>query len=196
VTQVLWFSDAPQHGIARVNPTDGSAQAILDTDHLRAEVSPNGERAAVLTGILPMGPDVDSKVTLQTIDLQTGEATPIVTDGEFWIALMRWSPDASRLLYAKQIDLANPIDELVVSAPDGSGVVSIPVGEGGLPGIVHDAAWSDNNTLLLLMTDADGQLRLYQAAADHVQADALEELATFEGGDLPGVPPRIVYVPG
>jgi Tol biopolymer transport system component len=195
VERLLWFSDAPGHGIARVNPTDGSAQSIVDTDHLRVEIAANGLRAAELTGILPMGPDVDSKVSLKTIDLQTGQATPIVTDGEFWIPFMRWSPDASRLLYSKQIDLANPIDELVVSAPDGSGAVSIPVGEGGLPGILHDAAWRDNQTLLLLMTDADGTLRLYQAAADNVEADALQELAAFKGGQLQGVPPRILYVP-
>ncbi len=195
VEQLLWNSDAPPHGIARVNPIDGSAQSVVDTDHLRAEVSPDGLHAAELTGILPMGPDVDSKVTLKTIDLTTGQASPIVTDGEFWVALMRWAPDASRLLYAKQQDLSTPIYELVLTAPDGSGAVSVPLGEGGLNGILHDAAWQDAKTLLLLMT-TDNQLRLFQAPADNVQADAPVELGTFEGGNLQGVPPRIVYVPG
>jgi dipeptidyl aminopeptidase/acylaminoacyl peptidase len=194
VERLLWFSDAPGHGIARVSPTDGSAQSIVDTDHLRTEISPNGLRAAELTGILPMGPDVDSKVTLKTIDLQTGQATPIVTDGEFWTSLMRWSPDASRLLYSKQMDLANPIDEIVITAPDGSGTTNIAFGADGLPGILHDAAWQDNNTLLLLIT-AESQLRLYRVPADNLQAELLVELGTFEGGNIQGVPPRILYVP-
>lgn len=196
VEQLLWNADALPHGIARVNPQDGSTQALNDEDHIRAEISADGTRAAVLTGILPMGPDVDWKVSLTTLDLETGAATPLITDGKFWVQGVRWAPDAKHLLYLKQANLGLPFNELVVTTPDGTGEQTLLMGENGVPRILHDAAWSGNNTLLLLISDATNQLRLYEATVDALNADALREVAVFEGGQLPNVPPRILYVPG
>jgi dipeptidyl aminopeptidase/acylaminoacyl peptidase len=195
VERLLWASDAPPHGIVRVDPQSGEMQVLNDEDHIRAEISPDGTRAARLTGILPMGPDVDAERNLSIVDLQSGQEQPLFTGEEFWVPMMRWAPDGTRLMYAKQNGMAGLIGELVITGPDGSNQQTLAFGEGGVPGALQDAAWRDADTLLLLVADGNNTLHLYELPVDNLSASALQELGSFGGSQVQGVMPRILYVP-
>jgi Tol biopolymer transport system component len=193
--ELLWASDAPPHGITHVDTATGKLTTVYDEDYLRAEIAPNGSHAAVLTGILPMGPDVESQVSVSVLDIGSGESKPVLQDGKFWIPTLRWSPDAQRLLYTKQGDMGALITALVVLNADGTNEQTLPIGGSGVRGILKDAAWRDNNTLLLLIADNENKLHLYSLALDNLQPNALQEVAAFDGPKSEGITPRILYVP-
>lgn len=195
VERLLWSSDAPPHGITRVDPTSGDMVTLNDEDHIRVEIAPNGQRAAQLTGILPMGPDVDAKTDFAVIDLQSGQAQTLIKDAKIWIATLRWSPDASRLLYTRQADMSGLVTALVVMAADGSGEQVLPIGGAGVRGVLYDAVWRDNDTILLLAGDSENKLHLYQVATNNFKPDALQEVGELEGPKTQGVTPRILYIP-
>lgn len=193
--QLLWGSDAPPLGITHVEPRSGKLTSVYDKDYLRAEISPNGTRAALLTGILPMGPDVESQVTVAILNIPKGESKTLLQDAKFWIPTLRWSPDASRFLYTRQADAGGLITALVVMNADGSREQALAIGGSGVRGILKDAAWRDNNSLFLLIADNESALHLYSLALDNFTADALQELGVFDAPKTEGIVPRILYVP-
>ncbi len=193
VEQYLWNSDAPPQGIMRMDPQSGQMHSVTSESHLRAEISPNAQHIARVTGITPLGPDAILQTSLSILNVNDGGMKMVAQNAPNWISIVRWSPDGTRLLFSKQSNLTDSPTELVIARADGTIEQTLPIPKAR--GTLKDAAWRDDGTLLLLFVPDTKELHLYQAATDHWNADAWNRLAVLEGSSRPFANTRIVYVP-
>lgn len=159
VERLLWGSDALSQGLALIDPVSGTLTPMRERDHLRAVVSPDGRRIALVTGNLPIGAAPSAAILL--LDIASGHETTIVPERQQVIKALRWSPDGSRLLYAESLEYQHPVTRLHVLNADGTNEQVLEVGgKAGGPAF-SDLGWRDNATVLLLSAEGGQRLELY-----------------------------------
>jgi hypothetical protein len=192
VERIFWATDAPPQELIVVDPTDGSVQSLRNASHLQAVPSPDGSKVALVKGEVPIGGTPAFEIAI--LDIASGNETTIVLSRQGLVKALRWSPDGARLLYAMSETYDTLVTSVVALDADGSNQQQVDFGATGFELAVHDLAWRDAETPLVLVTNQMGQIELNALPLDSFDATGLQSLGTFEG-DAGDQAPQILYVP-
>ncbi len=192
VDRVLWGSDATPLGIALVGPADGSVQALSDTAHLRAIPAPDGTKVALVVGEVPIGGTPMAQITI--LDIASGHETVITPLKQGFVKALHWSPDGTMLLYATSEAYESLVTSVSVLNADGTNEQRVDFGVKGLELKVHDLAWQDSKTALVLIADQNGKIELNALPISSFDPTGLRPLAAF-GKQAADQVSQILYVP-
>lgn len=157
--RIIPNSDAPPQGLFKINPDGGSIQPLREGSHLNAAITGDGGKAALVIGHIGMGTPSEAGLVIQNSN--AGDERIVVEQSTGLIPHLDWSPGGSKLVYSTVGDFESPVRTLHILNADGSAVQTINLDETGTTGSLRDAMWSDDDTLLLLIGEAGGELRLY-----------------------------------
>jgi hypothetical protein len=172
IERLLWGSDALPQGLALIEPASGTISSIREREHLRAVVSPDGRRIALVTGSVPIGGAPSAAIVL--LDIASGTETTVVPERQQLIKALRWSPDGSRLLYAESAEYQSTNTTLHVLA-DATPEQALELGQKGGPSFT-DIGWRDDGTALLLSAEGGPRLQLYTLPLDTFDISALQPI--------------------
>jgi len=190
VSRVAWFGETNTSGLFHVDPETGALGTIWEQGALTLTLAPDNNRVAMVSGSLPMGGP--GNMTLSVVDTAGGQ-TQVAREQLTGFGTPEWSPDSTKLAYV-DTSFETGVSTLYVFNADGSAAGELRFGSDGLPGMLRDIAWRDNETLLLVATNGSRVIVSEVAAGDLAQA-APRELAAFEAEMGPGTPHEVVYVP-
>lgn len=168
-------SDAPPRNLGLLAPETGDLRTLYEQGYLQADVTRDGGKAAVVPGMWSMGGIGEAGLTV--VDVATGGQQVIVPQQTGQIMALRWSPDGAALAYSTITEWEAPARTLHLLA--GAGYEGVTLDLGAL-GALHDIAWRDAATVLLLVTDASGALRLYELPATATDAAAAVEIGVYD----------------
>jgi Tol biopolymer transport system component len=175
--RIILNSDAPPQGLFVVDPAGGEPQVVREEDFVEVAISVDGRKAAFVTGFLGVGAPGRAGIALR--DLGTGQEQVAVEERPGMIRFVRWSPDATQLLYSAAEDYGAAVRAFhLVDAASLEGR-TVALDDLGLSGALHDAAWRDSATLLLLIADAGGELRLYEVPSSTSSPGVANLLGSF-----------------
>jgi hypothetical protein len=192
VDRVLWGSDATPLGTALVSPTDGSVQTLSDTAHLQAIPAPDGTKIALVTGEVPIGGTPMAEIEI--LDIASGHETVIAPLKQGFVKALHWSPDGTMLLYAASDAYESAVTSVSVLNADGTNEQRVDFGVKGLELKVHDLAWQDSKTPLVLIADQNGTSELNALPVSSFDPTGLRPLAAF-GKQSADQVSQILYVP-
>ena len=192
VDRILWASDAPPADLAIIDPADGSERVLHEGQHIEAIATADGAKIALVTGELRIGEP--PSVAIKVLDVGSGGATEIAPTQQGLVKTLRWSPDGTKLLYALSEDYSSPVTSVIAVNADGSNPQRVDFGVQGFELAVHDLAWRDATTPLVLLTNQAGQVELDALPVDAFDATGLRPLGEF-GEPVEGQIPQILYVP-
>lgn len=95
---ILYATDAPPKGLFLIDPEGGAVQQLSEMFHLQAFATSAGTRFALIEGTWNIGEPPQHSLMVFNL---TGVATQIAPKQAGQIEPVRWSPDESRLLYAR-----------------------------------------------------------------------------------------------
>jgi hypothetical protein len=193
VQHLLWASDAPPQNLALIDPTDGSTQTLRKEQHIAAYPAPNGQQIAIVTGLLRIGEPPTSGIAI--LEAGSGNMTEILPDQQGLTRAIRWSPDGTKLLFARSNDYEAPITSIHALNADGTNEQVVEVGAPGVVATYSDIAWRDDTTPLLLSAEAGQRLQLYALPLNSFDITGLRPLGTFDRRSADRAPDQIVYVP-
>jgi hypothetical protein len=191
--EIIWASDAPPQGLVLVDPEDGTSSVIRGDNYLQARSTRDGAHIAFVTGVQMIGAPGEAGILVQ--DRATGTGQQIVPQHAGMISSLGWSPDASQLFYVPATFAENTIvvDDIHIITADGTNDRPLSIAEAEIQGIFRDAAWRDDDTLLVLTADAGGTVRLYEIAATDL---TVAEIRSWESAITGlGDPIRFVRMP-
>lgn len=163
-TTIVYASDAPPLGVFQVDLTRGRLLTITDLPNFGLDVNAGG-KAVLVTGEQPLGGS--PKMSLSVVDRASNQKT-IVPQGQYRIGNVHWSPDGSKIVHTRGVGYSEPISSVRVTNPDGSGEQVLRLEGGAFPGPLHDVAWRNNTTLLLLFSDdGNDQLVVYEVSLNN-----------------------------
>ena len=175
VQRLLVPSDAPPHGLSLLDPESGELRTIRESGYLQADLTRDGTKAAVVPGTWSMGGI--GEAGLMVVDVRTTAEQVIIPPGTGQIPAVRWSPDGARLAYSSLSEWEAPVRTLHLAVGDDYTPVTIDL---GALGTLHDLEWRDSTTLLLLISDARGTLRLYAFPAAASAAAEAQAIGTYD----------------
>jgi hypothetical protein len=190
--RIVWASDAPPSGLDLISLADGSVRALYEGQHIQAIPTADGTKVALVTGELRIGEPPTAAI--KVLDLGSGSETEIAPTQQGLVRALRWSPDRVKLLYALSDDYSSPVASVVAVDADGSNARRVDFGAAGFEVVVHDLAWRDAATALMLVTNQMGQVELNALPLASFDVTGLRPLAAF-GQPSEGQVPQIVYVP-
>lgn len=141
-------------------------------------ISPDGQKIAYVVGVSPWGPDADSHIAVESLDLANQIATPLFITAEMAadshsnrnIHGLRWTPDGRLLVYSEYTLRG---DSLFALAADGSGMRPLKAAPGSFYligfsadsrylGLIHNLP-SDNRELVIIDLQS-GAEQIYPAS--------------------------------
>ncbi len=189
---IVYATGAPPQNLVLIDLASGELRTLRDSPHLGAFVAPNGRVAALITGRVGIGEAPVNGIVL--LDLSSGQETVLVPEAQQLIGAIRLSPDGTQVLYGTSP--AGPrVNRIHLINADGSGEQSLGFEGYGIASEYRDIAWQNNETILLLVVDVDGNLRLHAAPAERLHPPLFQTLADY-GPVGPGGVQQIVYIPG
>jgi len=174
---ILWGSDAPPQGLFQVDPASGATQTILQSGNLDTAITQQGQKVAYIFGSRPISEKPESG--LAVLDRATGQTKTLVPQQRGLIGNLDWTPDGTKLVHMRAPDYGADPATIHVTNADGSGEQIIRLDSGPFPGKVHDVAWRNNTTLLVLTGDGPGQLSVFEVPLSNFHPAAAKKLQTF-----------------
>jgi hypothetical protein len=190
--RIVWASDAPPSGLDLINVADGSQRALHEDQHIQAIPTADSTKVALVTGELRIGEP--PTVAIKVLDLASGSQTEIAPTQQGLVRALRWSPDGTMLFYALAEDYSSPVSSVVAVNADGSNAQRVDFAAAGFELVVHDLAWRDAKTPLVLVTNQMGQVALNALPLDSFDATGLQSLGEF-GAPAQDQIPQLLYVP-
>ena len=192
VDQIVWASDAPPSDLTLIDVAGGGERVLHQGPHIQAIPTADGAKIALVTGELRIGEP--PTVAIKVLDLASGGETEIAPTQQGLVRALRWSPDGALLLYALSADYSSLVRSVAAVNADGSNAQQVDFGAQGFELNVHDVAWRDAATALVLATNQMGQVELSQLPLDSFDVTGLRPLGDF-GRPAEGQIPQILYVP-
>jgi dipeptidyl aminopeptidase/acylaminoacyl peptidase len=193
VQNLLWASDAPPHGVTLIDPASGARQVITEDNHLGAYPSPDGSKVALVTGVLRIGEPPAAGISV--LDITSGQTQIVIPEDQRVVRRLRWSPDGTKLLYADAGDYQSSTVWVRAINADGSNEQAIAVGSQAVQFTYADAAWLDNDTVLMLSADLD-DFRLDRLPLQGFEPSNIQTIARGPRGSADPMTMEIIYTPG
>jgi hypothetical protein len=189
---VLWASDAPPRDLGVVNLADGSTRLLREGDHVDIYASRDGAKVAIVTGRLGMGEPPQTGLAI--LDVASGQEQEIVPIAQRLFRQVRWSPDATKLLYADTDNYQSSTVWARIVNADGTDEQEIAVGSQAVQLTYADVAWLDNQTALLLSADGDN-FRLDRVPVADFKPSSILTIAAGPRDQADTTAMQIIYTP-
>ena len=177
VRKIIYASDAPPQGLYEVDLQNGTLQTVASGNNYGAEPSPDGRKAALVTGQLPIGAPPQTALTV--LDRTTGRERTIVPQRQQFIGHVQWSSDGTKLVHTRTLNNGSEPSSIHVTNADGTGEQVLRLEYGAFPGRLQDIVWRGNGTLLLLVNDGPRQSSVFEVSLSNFHPAAAKKLQTF-----------------